>query len=64
MKLLVIIILTLELICLPKSFFIDIFVIFNEFVINEIIMKGEDIVKKLMKSKKASSILFYMEMFG
>ena len=63
LKLLVIIILIIEIIIFPKSFFINIFVILNHFIINEVIMKGEDSVKKLIKSKKASSI-FYMEMFN
>ncbi len=63
LKLLVIIILSFEMIFLPEPFLVDLFVFLNEFIISEIIMEGESCVKKLMKSKKASSI-FYMEMLN
>ena len=62
LKLLVIIILIIELIIFPKTLFINIFCILMQFIINEIIMKGEDFVKKLMKNKKAPNC-YNMEIF-
>ena len=62
LKLLVIAILILQIIFLLETFSGDIFVVINEFIINELLMKGEAAMKKLIKSKKASCI--YMEMFN
>lgn len=64
LKLSVIIILVVEMIILRNKYFTELFVVLNNFIIEYIIMKGEDNVKKLMKTKKASSIIFYMEMFN